>query len=148
MDPRTSRPGGAEDPDRPRLSALMAAALDAAVASLPARDRLLLGCYYEQQLTLAQIGRLLGEHEATISRHLARARRTIREAVERHLRELDGLDEAACRECFAMVLEDPGTLDLRELLRPAESATAMGAGPSTSLRAGRPGKNRDLDRSN
>ncbi len=67
------------DPDRPRLVALVQEALGRTLANLSDRDRLRLGCYYVQQLTLAETGRLLGEHEATASRHLARTRRAIRE---------------------------------------------------------------------
>ena len=56
------------------------------MAQLDPRDRLRLGCYYAQQLTLAETGRLLKEHEATTSRQLARTRKDIREAVEQDLR--------------------------------------------------------------
>jgi DNA-directed RNA polymerase specialized sigma24 family protein len=87
-----------------------------AVAALAPRDRLRLGCYYAQELTLAQIGRLLGEHEATVSRHLTRTRRELRSAVERHLRETHGLNAAAVAECFAAAVDDPGSLDVAVLL--------------------------------
>src|SRR3989442_1130391 len=62
------------DPDRPRLVALVQQALGRALANLSDRDRLRLGCYYVQELTLAETGRALNEHEATASRHLARTR--------------------------------------------------------------------------
>ena len=90
--------------------------MTAAIAALPPRDRLRLRCYYAQDLTLAQIGKALGEHEATVSRNLARTRRTIREQVEIGLREGEGMTEAEIAECFAASVEDPGTLDLAELL--------------------------------
>ena len=51
------------------------------------RDRLRLACYYAQEMTLAAIGKLTREHEATVSRQLARTRRAIREDVERRLRD-------------------------------------------------------------
>jgi len=95
-------------------------ALATSVAALEARDRLRLTCYYVQQMTLAEIGRALGEHEATVSRHLTRTRRLIREAVEGRLRERHGFDQAAIAECIASVVADTGPLDLGEL---------MGAGP-------------------
>ena len=41
-----------------------------------------LGCCYTQELTLAETGRILGEHEATVSSKLARTRTRIREHVE------------------------------------------------------------------
>jgi hypothetical protein len=91
-------------------------ALAAAVEALEPRDRLRLGCYYAQNLKLAAIGRLLGEHEATVSRHLTRTRRQIRDAVERRLRDEHGLSEAAMAECFAAAVDDPGAIDLSDMI--------------------------------
>jgi hypothetical protein len=65
---------------------------------------------------MAAIGRMLKEHEATVSRHLARTRREIRQAVEAQLAQDFGLDRAAIAECFQSVTEDAGTIDLREVL--------------------------------
>jgi RNA polymerase sigma-70 factor, ECF subfamily len=104
------------EPDRYRHLELMRRSLERAVASLPARDRLRLACYYAQELTLAETGRVLGEHEATSSRQLARTRRTIREDVERQLRIERGLSDAEIAQCFASVSEDAGPLDLRQML--------------------------------
>lgn len=102
------------EPDRRRFVATIRLAISSAIGRLPARDKLRLACYYAQNLTLAQIGRTLREHEATASRHLARTRRTIREDVERQL-EGSGMSEAEIQECFASLVEDPGPLDLAEL---------------------------------
>ena len=104
------------EPERDRYLGLIRKALEGAVANLAARDRLRLACYYAQELTLAQTGRMLGEHEATTSRGLARTRRAIREALERHLRVDVGLSDAEITLCFECVTEDAGPLDLRELL--------------------------------
>ena len=71
-------------------------------------------------MTLAETARLLGEHEATSSRHLARTRRDIRRDVERQLRVEQRLTEAEITQCFASATEDPGPLDLREMLEPAD----------------------------
>ena len=104
------------DPERARWLAVMRRAMTRALARLAPRDRLRIGCYYAEQLTLAQIGRLLGEHEATVSRQLKRTRRALRDDVERELREVDRLSEAAIVQCFASVTDDPGTLDVAELM--------------------------------
>ena len=101
-----------------RFVLLLRTALAAALGRLAPRDRLRLACYYARELTLAQIGRTLGEHEATVSRQLAKGRKTVRADVERQLREA-GLNEAAIAECFAAVSADPGPLDLTDLLEPA-----------------------------
>jgi RNA polymerase sigma factor (sigma-70 family) len=104
------------DPDRSRHVALLQLALGLAVERLDSRDRLRLGCYYVQELTLADTGRLLKEHEATVSRQLAGTRRALREDVERQLRADPGLSDAQIEECFASASEEAGPLDLRQLL--------------------------------
>ncbi len=102
--------------DRVRYVELMQQALTHAVARLGSRDRLRLGCYYLQELTLADTGRLLDEHEATVSRQLARTRRAIRTDVERQLREDHGLNDAQIAECFESISNDAGPLDLEPIL--------------------------------
>jgi len=109
------------DPDRARHLRLLQNALNHAVTTLNAKDRLRLGCYYAQGLTLAETGRILREHEATVSRHLARTRQTIRGDVERRLRDEAGLSDAQISECFAAVSADAGPIDLdRMLATPAD----------------------------
>jgi RNA polymerase sigma factor (sigma-70 family) len=117
-DDDSDRPQAAEapSPERSRFAEVMRAALAAAVAALAPRDRLRLACYYAQDMTLAAIGKLLREHEATASRHLTRTRREIRAAVEDCLRRDHRFDDRAIAECFASVLEDPGGLDLSQLV--------------------------------
>lgn len=92
--------GAAADPERERFLAILQAALTATLAALEARDRLRLAYYYANDLTLAQIGKLLGEHEATVSRKLERTRREVRKRVEAMLREEKKLSEAQVRQCF------------------------------------------------
>lgn len=109
-------PAGNADPRRARYLEVLSLALTAVVAALAPRDRLRLTCYHADGQTLAAIGRMLKEHEATVSRHLTRTRREIREAVEARLAQGFGLDRAAIAECFQSVTEDAGTIDLREVL--------------------------------
>jgi RNA polymerase sigma-70 factor len=112
-----SRPADPPDLDRARFLEIFHRALAAVVAALVPRDRLRLALYYGQDLTLAQIGRLTGEHEATVSRHLARTRRSIRTAVAERLRGDEGLDETEVEECFQCAVDDPGAMDLGDILR-------------------------------
>jgi RNA polymerase sigma factor (sigma-70 family) len=93
-------------------------ALRRAIAHLAPRDRLRLACYYAQEMTLAEVGRLVREHEATVSRHLARTRKALRADIEEHLRA-GGLTEQQMHECFESVLEDTGPMDLNEMLEAA-----------------------------
>lgn len=108
------------EPERPLYLALIRSALAHAVGRLPSRDRLRLACYYVQGLTLAEIGRVTSEHEATVSRQLARTRRAVRDDVEAELRKDAGLTDAQIAECFASVARDPGPLDLTRIFDRAE----------------------------
>lgn len=100
---------------QPGCAGAVQAALGVALQQLAPRDRLRLACYYAQNLTLAQIARMTREHEATVSRQLARARRTIRERVEAHLAAAGGMAPARIAECLAEVAADAGVMDLQML---------------------------------
>ena len=99
----------------PRYHEMIRRAMTSTIGALAPRDRLRLRCYYAQDLTLAQIAKLLDEHEATVSRNLAKTRRTIRDAVEARLRA-NGMKQAEMNECVTGVLSDPGMLDLAQIL--------------------------------
>jgi RNA polymerase sigma-70 factor len=104
------------DPDRAKYLARIDHALMLALAGLAPRERMLLACYYVDQLTLAEIGRTLGEHESTVSRQLERTRRVLRETVTDTLRRgtpsqdgktgVPGLDESQVELAFEYALED------------------------------------------
>lgn len=115
---------GAVDVECPRLLTLLDRALRASVARLAPKERLRLRAYYAQDLTLAEIGRITGEHEATVSRQLAKTRRSIRAAIETFLREEAGLTADGVARCFECALEDPGTLDVSRLFGVAERKNA------------------------
>jgi len=104
------------NPEEPRCRVAMKDSLETALGGLEPRDRLRLRCYYTQELTLAAIGRLFGEHEATASRQLARVRKDVRLAVETRMRETHGYTDAALAECLGLVMSDAGELDLGMLL--------------------------------
>lgn len=82
------------DPDEARLAALVRNAARKAISALQPDARLRLAYYYGRELTLAQIGVLLGEHEATVSRKLDRTRRQLREAIVGTLRRRHRLSDA------------------------------------------------------
>jgi DNA-directed RNA polymerase specialized sigma24 family protein len=107
---------GATNPEEPRCRAAVREALESAIATLEPRDRLRLRCYYTQELTLAAIGKLLGEHEATASRQLTRVRKDLRQAVEGRMREAHGYAATPLAECLRLVMNDAGDLDLGTLL--------------------------------
>jgi RNA polymerase sigma-70 factor, ECF subfamily len=104
-------PVEADDPDRTRLLPQLRRARAAALATLAPGERLLLSLYYVQELTLAQVARLRGVHEATISRQLDGIRRELRQTVERALAGSGpggrvGLSPAEIELCFSYALDD------------------------------------------
>ncbi len=64
------------------MTALLERTLARAIGELAAEDRLLLKLYYFDDLRLREAGALLGVHEATASRRLARLHRDVRGRVE------------------------------------------------------------------
>jgi RNA polymerase sigma factor (sigma-70 family) len=113
------------DPHRAELVALFRRTLEVALGLLEPRDRERLRLYYAAEQTLAEIGRKLGEHESSVSRHLDRTRRQLRQEVEQALRkgsgDLDGpasaagLSDAQIALCFEYAAED-APIDLDKLL--------------------------------
>jgi RNA polymerase sigma-70 factor len=93
------------DPDRGRQVEALRQALSQALAALEPRDRLRLAYYYVHELTLARIGRLVGEHESTVSRKLEQTRSGLRQAVERSLENEHGLTTDDVRACVQAALD-------------------------------------------
>jgi RNA polymerase sigma-70 factor (ECF subfamily) len=124
-EPVAASSGPPPDPSRGRYLALLRNTLAMAVRQLAGRDRLRLAYYYREQLTLAQTGRVLGEHEATVSRQLTRTRKALRLAVEERLRA-GGLSPDEVAACFVAVTDDVGPLDLDELFGAPERKNFRG----------------------
>jgi RNA polymerase sigma-70 factor len=120
------------DPDRERYIGRFERALSAALASLAPRERMILACYYVDQLTLAEIGRILREHESTVSRQLERMRGALREGVTQALRHEmpanngrpaePALDMAQVELAFEYAVED-WPFDLSQALSASGPAT-------------------------
>jgi RNA polymerase sigma factor (sigma-70 family) len=116
------------DGERVAYGKLIHEACEFALAELPPRDRLALSLYYVKEKTLAEIGRVIGEHEATVSRRLDRVRSFLRENTEERLRA-NGLGEAQIELCFECALQD-GPFDLSRAL---DEKTGAGASSRTLL---------------
>jgi RNA polymerase sigma-70 factor, ECF subfamily len=110
---------GSPDPERNRYLAILQAVLTVALDALEPRDRLRLAYYYVEGLTLAEIGRLVGEHEATVSRKLERTRREIRKRVEGALRQEKKMSAAQLQLCYEYAREE-WPFDLTRALSPGE----------------------------
>jgi RNA polymerase sigma-70 factor (ECF subfamily) len=69
------------------LDARVEAATDQALASLAAEDKFILASYYLDGSTLAEVARVLGVHESTVSRKLEKITASIRKSILAGLRE-------------------------------------------------------------
>ena len=76
------------------------AALEAALALLPPRQKLLLDFYYFHGLTLREAAALVGVHEATASRELERARAALKKNLTGILRKEHRLREHEVTRCL------------------------------------------------
>lgn len=104
------------DPHRGEYLQRFVMALSVCLEALEATDRKRLELYYARQKTLAEIGRMLGEHESSVSRNLERIRRELRVKVEEYLRvvrpasddspALAPMSEAQIALCFQYAAED------------------------------------------
>jgi RNA polymerase sigma-70 factor, ECF subfamily len=98
--------------------ALLGKAVEEALGRQPPEERFLLAAYYLDGRTLLQIGKLLGVHEATISRKLRRATGELRKQVLKNLEGM-GMSRRAAEEALGV---DPRDLDLnlRKLLQSSQ----------------------------
>jgi RNA polymerase sigma-70 factor, ECF subfamily len=102
------------DPERVAATIRLHESMSEAIAALPPRDRLALSLYYVRGKKLAEIGVILGEHEATVSRRLERIRQDLRKSVEQSFQKL-GLSPAQTDLCFDCADED-GPFNLSQSL--------------------------------
>jgi RNA polymerase sigma-70 factor, ECF subfamily len=113
------------DPRREQYQQRFREALTVALASIDPRDRTRLQLYYAEERTLAEIGRVIGEHESSVSRNLERVRKELRSTVEGLLRAGtaaangslagQGLDDAQVALCIQYAAED-AAIDLDQVL--------------------------------
>jgi RNA polymerase sigma-70 factor (ECF subfamily) len=93
-----------------------AAALRAAVAELPERERVLLRLHHVDGLRLARIGQLYGVSESTASRWLASAAEQVATRATKRLR--DGLGVSPSQvESIARMVQSGLDLSIHRLLR-------------------------------
>ena len=114
-------------------------ATDEALGELSAEDRYVLAAYHLDSLTLAEIARVLGLHESSISRRLDRVTSTLRKRILACLRDR-GMSHAQAKEALETDVRDIA-LDLRARLTqdsggkafPGGKAPASGAGSDGSV---------------
>lgn len=103
--------------DEQRYDGYLSEAVEAVLRDLPSSEKLLLSYAYVQQLTLKQIGRLRGEHEATVSRHLTKLRKKLRKRLEGYLRSVRNLSAYEVDRCLDFAVRGLG-VDLDRVLKP------------------------------
>jgi RNA polymerase sigma-70 factor, ECF subfamily len=105
----------------PAILALLSEAAQTALRDQGAEERFLLSAYYIDGRTLAEIGKLLGVHEATISRRLRRTTDAVRKQLLRNL-ERSGMSRRAAEESLGT---DPRDVDLKmDVKKLLQSSTA------------------------
>jgi RNA polymerase sigma-70 factor (ECF subfamily) len=103
-------------------------ALATTLGRLEAEERFLLSAWFLDRRTLLEISRVLGVHEATVSRRLQRLTARLHHGLLNNLQE-SGLSRAASEEALAT---DPRDLDvnLRLLLQASQRGTFLEQGAS------------------
>jgi len=113
------RPSSLPNPENALTNKLagseMEGALASAIQEMDDEDRLLVKLYYFDNLRLKEAGAVLGVHEATASRRLARVHTELRQRVEQILTKEHGWSIAETRTAFAEVALHLDT-DLEPLL--------------------------------
>jgi len=114
----------APEPDPiPPADQRLAHATDEALASLPAEDRVVLSAYYLDGRTLAEIARMLGVHESTISRKLDKLAKALRKQIVAALVRR-GMSRRQAEEALEVDVRDL-QLDIRRSLAQESSPPAF-----------------------
>jgi RNA polymerase sigma-70 factor (ECF subfamily) len=114
----------AAEPDPiPPADQRLAQATDEALASLPAEDRVVLSAYYLDGRTLAEIARMLGVHESTISRKLDKLAKALRKLIVAALVRR-GMSRRQAEEALEVDVRDL-QLDIRRSLAQESSPPAF-----------------------
>ena len=113
----------------PEVVSRLTEAVQDALRDQPAEERFVLASYYLDGRTLAEIGKLLRVHEATVSRRLKRATDAVRKRLLKNL-EKSGMSRRAAEEALGTDPRDVDLkMDLEKLLQHsgAEAFPAKGA---------------------
>ena len=113
----------ADPPPGVSPDARLESATDDALAALPAEDRFVLASYYLDQRTLAEIARLMGVHESTISRRIDKLAKLLRKQIVGGLLRR-GMSRRQAEEALEVDVRDL-TLDIRRRLTQDRETSAF-----------------------
>jgi RNA polymerase sigma-70 factor (ECF subfamily) len=108
----------------PSADARLESATDAALAALDSEDRMVLAAYYLDGRTLAEIARMLGVHESTISRKVDKVAKSLRKKI------LAGMMQQGMARRQA---EEALDVDVRDLHVDIRRSLAQDSPPATFL---------------
>jgi RNA polymerase sigma-70 factor, ECF subfamily len=106
---------------RERYRTSVADGLRRAISELEPRERLLLGYYYYDEMTLKEIGQLFNVHEATVSRWLTKVQKRVRKLVEKSLARDHRFNRREVSEAIELAAEQMD-INVREFLYEPASA--------------------------
>src|SRR5579864_1877952 len=107
----------------PAADPRLAQATDEALALLSGEDRMVLSAYYLDDRTLADIARMLGVHESTISRKIDKLAKSLRKQIVAALTK-DGMSRRQAEEALEVDVRDL-QVDIRRSLAQESSAPAF-----------------------
>ncbi len=112
----------APDPEpAPPSDQRLAQATDEVLAFLPGEDRMVLSAYYLDGRTLAEIARMLGVHESTISRKVDKLAKSLRKQIVAALQRR-GMSRRQAEESLEIDVRDL-QLDIRRSLQEGNAST-------------------------
>jgi RNA polymerase sigma-70 factor, ECF subfamily len=107
----------------PSADSRLESATDAALASLSSEDRMVLAAYYLDGRTLAEIARMLGVHESTISRKVDKLAKSLRKKILAGLVQ-QGMTRRQAEEALDVDVRDL-RVDIRRSLAQDSPGTAF-----------------------
>src|SRR5258708_2079208 len=107
----------------PSADSRLESATDAALSALPAEDRMVLAAYYLDGRTLAEIARMLGVHESTISRKVDKLAKSLRKKIVAAMTQ-QGMSRRQAEEALEADVRDL-RVDIRRSLAQETRAAAF-----------------------
>jgi RNA polymerase sigma-70 factor, ECF subfamily len=107
----------------PSADSRLESATDAALASLPSEDRMVLAAYYLDGRTLAEIARMLGVHESTVSRKVDKLAKSLRKKILAGMMQ-QGMARRQAEEALEVDVRDL-RVDIRRTLAQDSPAAAF-----------------------
>jgi RNA polymerase sigma-70 factor, ECF subfamily len=130
-----------EQPAAPSVDSRLEFATDAVLAALASEERTILAAYYLDGRTLAEIARMMGVHESTISRKVDKLAKSLRKKILAHLVQ-QGMARRQAEEALEVDVRDL-QLDIRRSLAQESAGPAFPEKREARVEARPPGVQSD-----